>query len=672
MHGRKKLATIQAEFSTKFPYLTLLFLDKRRRAMDSEQTLAAVRTTKGEDLSIVGHMKVATFEARCLASFGITVEVAYLKDGELVRSRGGANEKTLSGLNAWCAEQGYTPIGSAPRAKRPPTKGARTPEAPASELTGDEEAMLRDGMKVLGDASIGSAVATFTTIATATGILTRQHRREPEPDERDALWEVVRAFAERLYALDIDPEANQEERNVLAHFAVVALHWCDIYVNDPRHKMDDGRFRRDTLALALCLFARVTPSYRWYEVLKRGWIAPHVNFSYLIWTLQSIVQCNTDNLFHRFAPEEARRAQDQKSQMNLDSWAGYIPVEDEPEDSPLHRIWVAVRDGVLGPDGPHQFALNYIWSSASLPGGMGLLSEDREMNKAYLQGVVSGDEAVGPPSSPSPEAPRYLSAPNEYPGTWYLPNAHWNDDGMMLRIKSFPNIFAGGQVSKDQLFRRFTTEEVDRIARKIRAEKTLIYLPFVRKALAERFDVRGMKPPFWFIPFVAFGNDRGGILYFEENGFYTNYESPESLDSTGHVDLMDQLSVTSGYNGLNDSDEDDAVLSSLCIEGHSQAGAPRTLNIVEFHGEGYGATLRIALAIWEAAWQGVVDRSRGGSAFMKGPPPGWESFDSWDELLAWADEPPRERAPDGDEPTAPPSDGPSLQDILREAFKPVP
>ena len=142
MHGRKKLATIQAEFSTKFPYLTLLFLDKRRRAMDSEQTLAAVRTTKGEDLSIVGHMKVATFEARCLASFGITVEVAYLKDGELVRSRGGANEKTLSGLNAWCAEQGYTPIGGAKPARKSRDTAAqgKAKQVPASDDT--DEALI--------------------------------------------------------------------------------------------------------------------------------------------------------------------------------------------------------------------------------------------------------------------------------------------------------------------------------------------------------------------------------------------------------------------------------------------------------------------------------------------------------------------------------------------------
>jgi len=105
MHGRKKLATLQAEFSAKFPYLTILFLDTRRRALDPEQTLAAVRTTKGEDLSILGHMKVATFEARCLTSFGITVEVAYRKDGELVRSRGGWERRAPPNAWVWSARR---------------------------------------------------------------------------------------------------------------------------------------------------------------------------------------------------------------------------------------------------------------------------------------------------------------------------------------------------------------------------------------------------------------------------------------------------------------------------------------------------------------------------------------------------------------------------------------
>lgn len=140
MHGRKKLATLQAEFSAKFPYLTILFLDARRRALDPELTLAAVRTAKGEDLSIMGHMKVATFEARCLTSFGITVEVAFRKDQELVRSRGGANDKTLSGLNAWCADQGYAPIGGAiPARKARATAGRSTAEkAPASDNAPEE------------------------------------------------------------------------------------------------------------------------------------------------------------------------------------------------------------------------------------------------------------------------------------------------------------------------------------------------------------------------------------------------------------------------------------------------------------------------------------------------------------------------------------------------------
>jgi hypothetical protein len=207
---------------------------------------------------------------------------------------------------------------------------------------------------------------------------------------------------------------------------------------------------------------------------------------------------------------------------------------------------------------------------------------------------------------------------------------------------NFPNVFADGHVEYDELFRRFTVEEVDRIERKIRQTGTLIHLPFVHRALASRFDLRGMKPPFWFIPFVAFGNDRGGVLYFEENGIYTNYESPTKLGSTGHCDKWVEVSVDIGYNGLNDDESDDECLSALCIEARRRDGSLGEFNIVEFHGEGFGATLRILLAIWETAWQPVVERSRQSSAFMKGPPPWPEFFESWDALLAWAGE--------GDEP----------------------
>ena len=42
-------------------------------------------------------------------------------------------------------------------------------------------------------------------------------------------------------------------------------------------------------------------------------------------------------------------------------------------------------------------------------------------------------------------------------------------------------------------------------------------------------------------------------------------------------------------------------------------------------------------AIWDNAWKGIVDRSKNGGCFFLGPPPFTEYFNSWDELLEWAE-----------------------------------
>ena len=49
---------------------------------------------------------------------------------------------------------------------------------------------------------------------------------------------------------------------------------------------------------------------------------------------------------------------------------------------------------------------------------------------------------------------------------------------------------------------------------------------YAKKTLGKEFDLRGMKTPFWFIPFAIYGNDNAGVLYFEQNGVYNNYEDP--------------------------------------------------------------------------------------------------------------------------------------------------
>lgn len=101
MNGRKKIETIQKEFTQKFPYLTLVFLDQQRTALDISKSLSEVRQAKGADISIIASLKVNTLEKRFNESFGLIVEVAYKKDGKVVYTKDNV-DKTLNELNKWC------------------------------------------------------------------------------------------------------------------------------------------------------------------------------------------------------------------------------------------------------------------------------------------------------------------------------------------------------------------------------------------------------------------------------------------------------------------------------------------------------------------------------------------------------------------------------------------
>ena len=109
----------------------------------------------------------------------------------------------------------------------------------------------------------------FSKIAEKTGILSRTEQKAgPSQDERDELWDITRVFAERIYKLDIDKNASQDEVNELCHFAIVALHWNDLYLSDDRFSYDNGRFRRDTVALAICFFTRISRDYKQYDMCR--------------------------------------------------------------------------------------------------------------------------------------------------------------------------------------------------------------------------------------------------------------------------------------------------------------------------------------------------------------------------------------------------------------------
>jgi hypothetical protein len=109
MNGKKKIETLQKEFTQKFPFLTLVFLDKDRRAIDISKSLSEVRQAKGADISIIASLKVNTLEKRFLENFGLIVEVAYKKSDKVVYTKDNV-DKTLNELNKWCQENDCQPF----------------------------------------------------------------------------------------------------------------------------------------------------------------------------------------------------------------------------------------------------------------------------------------------------------------------------------------------------------------------------------------------------------------------------------------------------------------------------------------------------------------------------------------------------------------------------------
>ena len=514
-----------------------------------------------------------------------------------------------------------------------------------------------------------------------------------------------------------------------------------------------------------------------------------MNFSILLWTINSIVNCNTDNIFHKFSPTEAKKASELFQELSIKQ-IGYVETKDLPKNNPLKKIWQEIYNRFSSSQVPYEFLLKYIWMSSDLPGGMGLLSEDREMNKAYFQTQTihkqfpiewifindifyisiylatkankelievdkkriieltkewvknSFDEEVklnnyintqfnlsldcykkdsnelrfyssieslyrtlishyqGNLEKVNSQCTNFLkdlvkiaSANNEvneeekniieniktylsidvklfdemseeikikktakkavpkaekdttespyldeYPGEFYCQNELWWNQGIPLNIMNFPNIVESKE-DESIIFRRFTQKEVDQIVKKIKKTGDLIYLNFIRKIMERKFDLRGMKSPFWFIPFTAYGWNFGGIMYFEQNGIYTNVEHPTSIKNTVHVDKWNSVTCEKGYNGLDldydFAETDENILTSIKIE-YSHNENEGAINVVEIHGEKYASTLPIVLAIWDNDWSQVVESSKGTSGFQLGPPPMMQVFESLEELVEWS------------------------------------
>ena len=151
------------------------------------------------------------------------------------------------------------------------------------------------------------AIELFENINEATGILTNEIIREPNEKERDQLWDVVRASAEFIYKQDLNL-TDKPLRDKLCHYSIAALHWSDLLMHQDGFSYSNGRFRRDTVALAICLFARLDNSYDQYYSIKQEFILPHTNFSVLLWVLRSIADCNVDNFWQEIDSKDASNA----------------------------------------------------------------------------------------------------------------------------------------------------------------------------------------------------------------------------------------------------------------------------------------------------------------------------------------------------------------------------
>ncbi|MBC8397352.1 MAG: hypothetical protein H8E16_09685 [Flavobacteriales bacterium] len=238
-----------------------------------------------------------------------------------------------------------------------------------------------------------------------------------------------------------------------------------------------------------------------------------------------------------------------------------------------------------------------------------------------------------------------------YPGELYCENYRWDSEefkSLKLLNQPFLNVFQDGEYQYNDLFRRFTYEEVDLIVNKIKSTGTLIYLQFVRDILSKKFDMSILHSPFWFDPYIisAALDGCGGLFYFERNGFHVNtYKGggrivPSELANVTHVDTIHSMNVEKGYNKYYlDLQGDENILTTISLKlVHPVSGNSVALDFIQTNGSKYASTLPIVEAIWEYSWKQVVQgsKAKGMTSFDLMLNFKTKSFDSWDELLNWA------------------------------------
>lgn len=230
------------------------------------------------------------------------------------------------------------------------------------------------------------AINKFIKIDEETQITENNIKREPTSEEREELWEISREFINFIYKQDLNL-TDKDLRDKACHYAIVALHWNDLMMWDDDFSYSNGRFRRDTIALAICLFSRIDNSYSDYFKLLDGWILPHANWSVTLWSLRSISESNHDNFFSEFEKEDVDKCIKYMSEsFRKNNYVDYNYLLKADKDHPLISYWWRVSNLLKFPNKETwEFLRRYIWNSIDLPGGLGLLAKDRDVNKDFLK-----------------------------------------------------------------------------------------------------------------------------------------------------------------------------------------------------------------------------------------------------------------------------------------------
>ena len=218
MNGRKKIQSIQKEFTEKFTHLTIIFLDEHNNELDNTKSLSEVRKKKGEDVSIIASLKISTLEKRFLTNFGIQVQVAYKKDQQLIYTNQ-EDERTLNDLNKWCIENHYQPIQYE---KKPQTKRINSKEETVQNKTASNAKLAFE--KAVQDYRSGEIEAVAKYVESGYPIL--QFNQDGSLVENYLIFLVcatdykIQSIKEAIaLGIELNAENNDSDAYTAAHYA---------------------------------------------------------------------------------------------------------------------------------------------------------------------------------------------------------------------------------------------------------------------------------------------------------------------------------------------------------------------------------------------------------------------------------------------------------------------